>query len=40
MENLTFLIVAIIFGYVFFGPHNKSKKPDGDKGGDKKGGGK
>ncbi len=27
MENLTFIIVAIIFGFVFFGPHNKSKKP-------------
>lgn len=39
MENLTFIIVAVIFGYVFFGPHHKSKPKDDKKGGDKKEGG-
>ncbi len=36
MENVTFLIAAIIFGFVFFGPHTKAK----EKKDDKKGGGK
>ena len=36
MENLTFIIVTAIFGYAFFGPHNKPK----EKKDDKKGGGK
>ncbi len=37
MENITFIILAIIFGFLFFGPHNKTKeKKDDKKGGDKK----
>ena len=41
MENLGFIILAVIFGYLFFGPHAKSKAKD-DKGGkgDKKSGDK
>lgn len=31
MSDLGFLIFAIIFGYLFFGPHNKAKD-GGDKG--------
>lgn len=33
MENLGFIIVAIIFGYLFFGPHAKVKEKKDDKGG-------
>lgn len=40
MENLAFIALAVVFGFVFFGPHNKSKpKDDKGGGGDKKGGG-
>lgn len=40
MENLGFIAVVIIFGFLFFGPHTKSKKKDDKKGGgDKKEGG-
>lgn len=40
MENLAFIALAVIFGFVFFGPHSKSKKKDDKKdGGDKKEGG-
>jgi hypothetical protein len=39
MENLTFIALAVIFGYVFFGPHAKSKPKDDKKGFDKKEGG-
>lgn len=40
MENITFIIAAVIFGFLFFGPHNKSEKKDDKKGGDKDKGGK
>jgi hypothetical protein len=41
MENLTLIIVVGVFGYLFFGPHSKSKaKPKDDKKDDKKSGGK
>ena len=36
MENATFIALAIIFGFLFFGPHSKSKAKDDKKGGDKK----
>lgn len=36
MENITLIIAAAIFGFLFFGPHTKSAKPKDDK----KGGGK
>ncbi len=37
MENLTIIIVAAIFGFIFWGPHAKPKeKKDDKKGGDKK----
>jgi len=35
MEDLGLLIFAIIFGYVFFGPHMKVKDKDKDKKGGK-----
>lgn len=37
MENITFIILAVIFGYLFFGPHTKGKEKKDDKkgGGDK-----
>lgn len=38
MENLTLIIAAAIFGFVFFGPHNQAKPKDDKKGGDKGGG--
>lgn len=37
MSDLGFLIFAIIFGYLFFGPHNQSKDKGDKKGGDKGG---
>jgi hypothetical protein len=38
MSDLGFVIFAIIFGFIFFGPHNKKKeeKKDDKKGGEKK----
>ncbi|HEY4503825.1 MAG TPA: hypothetical protein VJJ28_01825 [Candidatus Paceibacterota bacterium] len=38
MENLTIIIVALIFIFIFFGPHNKSKDTKVDKKGGDKGG--
>lgn len=35
MENITFIVAAAIFGFLFFGPHMKSAKKDDKKGGDK-----
>jgi hypothetical protein len=35
MDNITFLIAAIIFGFVFFGPHTKAKEKKDDKKGKK-----
>lgn len=37
MENLGFIVLAIVFGFLFFGPH--AKKKEEKKGGDKKEGG-
>ncbi len=34
MENLTFIVVAVVVGIMLFGPHTKSKPKD-DKKGDK-----
>lgn len=39
MENLGFIVLAIVFGFLFFGPHAKAKKKDDKGGDDKKGGG-
>jgi hypothetical protein len=37
MENLTFIITAAIFGYLFYwGSHTKPSKPKDDKKGGKK----
>jgi hypothetical protein len=36
MEDLGFIIFAIIFGYVFFGPHTKKKEEKKDDKGEKK----
>lgn len=38
MSDLGFIIFALIFGFIFFGPHNKAKDSGGGKGGDKGGG--
>ncbi len=35
MSDLGLIIFACIFGYIFFGPHNKSKEKKDDKGGKK-----
>ncbi len=45
LNDIIFIVVALVFGFVFFGPHNKPKKPKGDagkgdKGGEGKGGGR
>lgn len=38
MTNITFIVAAIIFGFLFWGPHMKTEKKKDDKkgGGDKK----
>ncbi len=38
MSDLGLIIFVLIFGFIFFGPHNKSKPKDDKK--DEKGGGK
>jgi hypothetical protein len=35
MENLTIIVIAAVFIFLFWGPHNKSKPKDDKKGGDK-----
>jgi len=35
MGDIVFIIAAIIFGYLFFGPHMKSEKKEDKKGGEK-----
>ncbi len=30
MENFIFIVVVVVFGYIFFGPHAKGK-PEEDK---------
>ncbi len=39
MSDLGLIIVVIVFWFIFFGPHTKSKDA-GKKGGDKGGGGR
>ncbi len=36
MSDLGLIIFAVIFGFIFFGPHTKSKKKDDKKGPPKK----
>ncbi|HEY9583891.1 MAG TPA: hypothetical protein VJI66_02955 [Candidatus Paceibacterota bacterium] len=40
MGDITFIVAAIIFGYLFFGPHMKSEKKEEKKGGKSGGEGK
>ena len=37
MEDIILIIAVIIFGFLFWGPHNKSKPKDDKKGGGDKG---